>query len=321
MWVDFWNIGQGDASSICWEEAEDGVEHLDLIDIGPSGTTQLSEYFVPRSKVRSWQIDNLVLTHNDIDHIGGLTWLKGKGGLVKIGKVFVLDDWQGKPERKNSLAWLMNQVGNGNLKRLEHPLTIATHGEYSLEVLYPSFQENIQHECNPNETSGVLALKWQDKPLVVWGGDNRLKTLADVAPAGSVWLFGPHHGAPQDRNKKTFCAHASAIGAQNCLLSFCTKNGYGHPFPQYVGALSACGCNVVCLQQARQCAEKRHTLGLNGDGVLGLWTPPSPAVQCHGHVRLQISNGLIQDELATEFEEVKTRWGKRLCAPCLSSCR
>lgn len=315
MRVDFWNIGQGDASSICWEEADGGTEHLDLIDIGPAGTTQLSEYFVPRARVRSWQIDNLILTHNDSDHIGGLTWLKGKASEVNVGRVFFLDDWQGKPERKDSLAWFIRMAGAGNALRLEAPMTIARHGDYSLVLLYPPLQEGFRNGSLPNNISGVLALKWRDMPLIMWGGDNRLKALAGVAPHGPVWLFGPHHGAPQDRDKKSFPSIVSAIGPRNCLLSFGTQNGYGHPSPQYIGALRTANCNITCLQQARQCAAKGDGEGLNGDGALGMWSPPPPAIQCHGHVRLQITDGQIQDELETEYAEAKAEMGKRLCAP------
>lgn len=315
MRVDFWNIGQGDASSICWEEARDGVERLDLIDLGPPGTTQLSEYFVPGAGVRSWRIDNLVLTHNDADHIGGLTWLKGKDSHVDVGRAFFLDDWQGRPERKDSLAWLVRKVGPGNAGRLEAPMTIVAHGDYSLDVLYPSFQENMKYEGSPNDTSGILVLAWKGSPLVVWGGDNRLKRLAGVSPHGPIWLFGPHHGGPQDRVKDAFPDLVSAIAPRNCLLSFGTNNGYGHPSPQYVHALAASECGLTCIQQAGQCAAKGEGDILPGDGFLGLWSPPPPAVQCHGHVRLRIEDGRIVDELEEEYAEMKSRRGKRLCAP------
>ena len=261
MHIDFWNVGQGDASSICWKEAENGVEHIDLIDVGPPGTTQVSEYFVPNARVKSWVIDNLILTHNDNDHIGGLSWLRRKveQEIFCIQNVYLVDDWERQPARKNSLAWLISRYSRENrLHRLEGPQIICNIGEYVLETIYPDFAANIRHAGTPNCTSGILRLRHQNTSLVVWGGDNKLATLVGHV-SQPIWLFGPHHGAPQDKKTKKhsvedrLSSFVASIAPAQCVLFFCTENGYGHPKQEYLQALCQNDCQVTCIQQARQC--------------------------------------------------------------------
>ena len=76
--VDFWNVGQGDATSIKLPSGE-----LILIDVGPKNST-LSQWL--RSGQRG-RIRDIILTHNDADHAGALPEIVADLGGLPVQKV------------------------------------------------------------------------------------------------------------------------------------------------------------------------------------------------------------------------------------------
>lgn len=60
--LDFWNVGQGDASTITWPNGK-----ITIIDCGPKKSPLVN--FIIRERPF---INNIFITHNDSDHIGGL---------------------------------------------------------------------------------------------------------------------------------------------------------------------------------------------------------------------------------------------------------
>jgi beta-lactamase superfamily II metal-dependent hydrolase len=302
--VDFWNVGQGDASSIHWPD-----NSWDVIDVGPINS-QLCSFFASHPTER---IHALTLTHNDADHIGGLTTLVNIPSL-RIDKVYLLKDMH-DIKKSPLFRQLIKKVGAKNIYRLEREgedKTIDVFDDYTLVVKYPNLVENTT-ASNSNDTSGILSLKWNDQDVIVWGGDNKIHTIKKhVSPNNMPMLFGPHHGGPSDCQLKRFSTDVGNMTPRQVVLSFETKNQYGHPCPQYLSALKKSKCQLICTQRCRKCKSEKYFPLVDGDGFYRM-CPPLKGTACHGHVRV-IVNGLeVHDELEAEYLANKQNVRNRKC--------
>ena len=303
--VDFWNVGQGDASSFRRPDRS-----WDIIDVGPVNS-QLCQYFAILSH-SSERIHALVLTHNDGDHVGGLTSLLNIPNLV-IEKVFLLKDMY--EIRKNPIfRQLIKKVGAKNIYRLEREgedKPIDVFDDYTLVVKYPRVADNLT-AAKSNDTSGILSLTWNDQDVIVWGGDNKIHTILEHVSPNMPMLFGPHHGGPQDYKNERFDGDVLALAPQKAILSFATENTYHHPRPKYMSALKQSKCQMICIQRCKRCKSEKCFPLVDGDGYYKL---PSPreGTPCHGHVRV-IVNGLeVHDELEAEYLANKQNVRNRKC--------
>ena len=298
--VDFWNVGQGDCSSITRPD-----NSLDVIDAGPRRTPQLCDYLTLKPKT----INALVITHNDADHIGGVLALLNIPNVL-IRKAYILLDGH---DLRNSRVFnrLIEVLGEDNIFRLERPLTIDEFNGYKLVVRFPNLVRNAKTR-SANDTSAIISLTWNDRDVIVWGADNRIATIREHVAEKPPMLFGPHHGAPSDASSKTFACDLSMLSPRQCFLSYCTKNNYNHPSKAYIKALRRENCRIICSQRCRQCGLTNKKAILDGDGFYNL-LPPITGLSCHGHVRLNIQNGEVHDELEQEYEVAKSKARKRLC--------
>lgn len=303
--VDFWNVGQGNATSIRRPD-----NSWDVIDVGLADT-QLCQYFAMpfHSSVR---IHALVLTHNDEDHVGGLSTLLNISNLA-IEKVFLLKDMH--EIRKNpDFIKLIRKIGKNNIYRLEREdddKIIDGFDDYKLVVKNPRVSDNLM-ASKSNDTSGILSLKWNDQDVIVWGGDNKIHTIQEHVSPNMPVLFGPHHGGPSDCQLKRFSTEVGALAPRQVVLSFETKNQYGHPCPQYLSALKSSNCQLICTQRCRKCKSEKYFPLVDGDGFYRM-CPPLKGTACHGHVRV-IVNGLeVHDELEAEYIANKQNVRNRQC--------
>ena len=301
--VDFWNVGQGDASSIHWPD-----NSWDVIDVGPVNS-QLCSFFASHPTER---IHALTLTHNDADHIGGLTTLVNLPSL-RIDKVYLLKDMH---DIRKSLLFrqLIKKVGAENIYRLEREgedKPIDVFDDYTLVVKYPNLVENVT-ASKSNDTSGILSLTWSGQDVIVWGGDNKIHTILEHVSPNMPMLFGPHHGGPQDYKNKRFNGDVLTLSPQRAVLSFETGNKHHHPRPRYLASLKQNNCQLICTQRCRKCKSEKYFPVIDGDGFYRM-CPPSKGTACHGHVRV-IVNGLeVHDELEAEYLANKQNVRNRKC--------
>lgn len=281
--VDFWNVGQGDSSSLLFSDGS-----LVVIDVGPPGNS-----FVQWMVENPRHIDCLALTHNDMDHIGGLDQLYDAG--ISVAQAFSLLD-RPKKNLKESFSKL-NQMSKGRLFRLEVGNTpkppIFLRDDFALEVRCPSYTMNFQKERN--FTSAILVLTFQGRDLITWGGDQKLEVVAEKTTETQM-LFGPHHGAPQD-NRTHFAKHLSTISPSYCFVSVGSKNIYQHPKEEYIKALAERGCIIQCSQLTCKCSSMQSHI-LQGEAYYGL-PAPKTGISCHGHLRFNIdeTGNFLPDEL------------------------
>lgn len=318
--VDFWNVGQGDASSILIDQKDEEIV-LDVIDVGPSNNQFVS--WIYSQKDKRFVFNNLILTHNDSDHVNGLVAIL-KATNVTIKRVFLLDDRDNKFS-SDSAIFLLKEKYKNNFRRLEKSedfKILDSIGNYRLVVSYPSAADNMFFHGKPNDTSAIIQLVMVDsmtsteKQLITWSADNKLQTVAKKTSKGPEMLFGPHHGGPTDTSEK-IPSLVKAISPKQCFLSFATINGYEHPKKTYVQSLVSSGCEIICAQCARSCRKDRTIPIFDGDGYYAMTAPVDSAKQlsCHGHVRLFIDGTTVKDELAEEYFEAKKDASSSLCRP------
>lgn len=308
--VDFWDVGQGNASVIHLPSGE-----LLLVDVGPLG-----------SPVIDWLSDHpksilaAVITHNDGDHAGSLPSLVKIPGVI-VKTVYMLLDRDKKhvafqriwrPIREEEMKGKLKVVG------LSDDRIIWDGGFASLHVLYPSFSENIE-AGKPNETSAVLCLYLKGVPKLVWSGDAPIRKIAEKCCNMEPYLLdGPHHGAPVDRKEANFQSHLDSISPKRGFISVGTHNRYSHPNPSYLESLARKGCVVQCSQLTRHCdpvSVDRKNPVLQSAALLGLRAPHS-GVSCRGCLRITVENGMI---VGDRWDEVhRARIGALRRPLCLS---
>jgi len=290
--LDFWNVGQGDASTITLPDGS-----LCVIDVGPANSS-LSRWFSD-SKRNIPDIKYLILTHNDADHVGGLQCIL-QAPNVRIEKVRLLAEAtkNGNNRAVTLIEKLYGKVGQekiGSLVRQEEPLTLGSWNNYTLKVYFPNFVENLINH-SPNTTSAILALCYEDNVCVIWGADNYLKTIDEHIPGegDSEMLFGPHHGAPLDFEKEEQKNAIGNLKPKRCFIS--AGNGYKHPNIDYIKILAGIKCQAMCSRLSTHCREKGNLKKAVHDSA-GYYSIPLStndcSLQCCGHIRFYLEDGVL----------------------------
>ena len=299
--IDFWNVGQGDASTITFSNGA-----IVVIDVGPFNSS-ISRWLANQKK--TCHIENLILTHNDADHIGGLETIVN-AQYVTIGTAYMLQDCHLHGEIIK-IATLLRKKAR-NIKRLEcekgGKLTIANVDNYSLELRYPSPEDNFLTASN-NETSGIIVLSYNGVDCISWGADNTLQTMTQHIASNVAMQFGPHHGAPQDSKTKIPSA-LQKLDPQRCYISVGTKNRHKHPAPKFLKSLCHIGCFPMCSQVTKHCSKELY---LNNTSIYdscaqyALPPPASSAISCWGHVRFYLRAGMFELDYVSQQVSKKIR--------------
>lgn len=317
--VDFWNVGQGDASSIIRPD-----DSWDVIDVGPAQDSQLAQYLMQQRRV---SIRNLILTHNDNDHIGALTAIL-EMVQVTIDNVFFLQDSHDpniiplkKILQKAKSVVRLEVPANGSCQLLD-----SLNANYRLVLKYPDFEANQKANIRrqSNDTSAIICLQYSDcqeaanedsvnwRDIAVWAADNRISNVTAHCNSDVSLLVGSHHGAPQDISGKSFRENISRFHPKQAVLSFGRINGYQHPNGNYIKMLVEAGTEVKCLQCAKKCyPDERLEPVFSGDAIYGMYSPDSNA--CHGHIRMHAQADKLVDLLENEYRAAKLKISRRLC--------
>jgi competence protein ComEC len=299
--ITFWDVGQGDCSTV---ELPDGK--LIIIDTGNIGSP-----LVDWLKNKPRDIQAIVITHNDADHVGALPSVLD--AAKSINQVYMLQD---RPAAKAPFTKLFRRVVEGELngryqvKRLEvgTEIWVDKVQDIRLHVVYPSMSANVL-ASKPNKTSGIICLTIKGKTELIWPGDASLDSVAanckDTKP---YFMVGPHHGAPEGYEKRAATSgHLSTISPQRAFISVGTTNGYSHPRPKYIRLLEQSGAKVCCSQITVAC-DRQHVMEvkrpvLSTHGLLGL-TPPRSGLSCRGPLQLHLGpSGIIGDGWDDEHQK------------------
>ncbi|MEY3888990.1 MAG: hypothetical protein RI931_112 [Actinomycetota bacterium] len=245
------DVGQGDALVVRSEN------QVAVIDVGKD--RKLIDGCLTQLGIR--RIDLLVLTHFDLDHIGGLAGaLQGR----EVGQALISpfnDDRWGASLSKQAIEQFgavssFGQVGvRGSL------------GQFSWRVLSP--EPNAAGAEDSNDASIVIL--WQSPQL-------NLLTMADLGERGQMRVAGSsdswlgqgldsvpmvlkvsHHGSADQ-----YPELIEALGPDLALVSVGADNSYGHPTLRTIGLLEKLGTRIFRTDLSGDLAVSIS------DGVLGV---------------------------------------------------
>lgn len=237
--VIFLDVGQGDAILV-----EQGSNQL-LIDGGRNGKLLLEKLgkYVP-----FWdrQIETIVATHPDADHIGGLVDVFKNYNVRAVIKTKA----ESKSQTYEALVEAIKQEGSDNIEAIKG-IKINFANNVSAEVVYPPGSVESADSNASNENSVAI---------VVASGENKF-LMADDLPgaqeetldAGKInFLKVSHHGSKYSTSDKFL----DEIKPEEAIISVGKNNTYGHPAPEIIQRLLDRGIKIWRTDEKRDVIYK-----------------------------------------------------------------
>lgn len=218
------DIGQGDSILITTP-----TNQQVLVDGGPSSdvASKVSRY------IGGDDIDLVVATHNDADHIGGLSTVVNN---FNVKQAWINGALHTTHTYENWLTSLKdNQVPTKDVRAGEE----LDLGQVNLKVLYPTKDYTGIRPEDSNSASIVIKLTYGATSFLLTGdlekeGEEELirDNAADLA---STVLKVGHHGSKYS----TFEDFLNYVHPKLALISVGENNRYGHPAPETIKRLEA----------------------------------------------------------------------------------
>ena len=235
------DVGQGDGILIQTPENR----HY-LIDGGSSSQKELGRYcLLPALKNQGISyLDGIFISHTDLDHISGvqelLEYIEKGLTTIHVGYL-ILPGWNGgkqQPEAWKELAGAAERAGvkvvTANAGDKIHSATI------SFSILWP---EAGAEGKDVNEEAMVMELIYGDFEMLFTGdiGEETEKKLLSEGRLKDVdCLKVGHHGSRYSSSE----AFLAAVKPEISVISCSSTNTYGHPSPETIQRLEACGSQV-----------------------------------------------------------------------------
>jgi competence protein ComEC len=221
----FLAVGQGDA--IVWQDSGVTV----MVDAGPrtrEGFDAGERIVLPKlRKMGVRRLDLLLITHPDLDHIGGLPALAKRFPDAKVG---LNSGFRDNPDMQ---AWIRSaKLKEGQLLWIEGRSRFRF-GEFDIEVAAPP----IVDEESDNEGSLFVRIS-RGKAHAVLTGDASIETEMAMQK-GLKWtaqvLKAGHHGS----RTSTAAAFVRAVNPDWAVVSCGRSNRFDHPHRSVLETLAA----------------------------------------------------------------------------------
>jgi competence protein ComEC len=244
------DIGQGDAVVV-----RDGDFHA-LIDVGPD-PKPLAACLRTLGITR---IDLLVLTHYDLDHIGGVDAVIGMVGTALVGV----------PENAQDERLHGRLAEGGALVRQAAEGDTGTLGALRWQILWPKRGGTAMQTGN----AGSVTIAFDGRGIrSLFLGDlgeeaqNAMRAAAEPLPVDVVKVA--HHGSADQSPELYERLHAS-VG----VISVGEDNGYGHPTRRLLDILASTGTATFRTDRNGMVVIAAAP---EGGGALTVWTEKVPA--------------------------------------------
>ena len=237
--VVFLDIGQGDAILI-----EKGSNQI-LIDGGPSGQKELEELgkYIP-----FWdrEIEIIIATHPDQDHIGGLIDVMER---YKIGRII---DTGAKSDSQVYKKYL-ETIDNKKIQRIQgkKDLNIKM-GEANLKILYPGevLEDPPAGGSKDTNADSIVAKLIFGENSFLFTGDfptekDQIIFNSQVDLSAKV-LKVSHHGSKYATSEEFL----NKVDPQEAIISCGKNNKYGHPAQEVLDRLNAHKINIFRTDEA-----------------------------------------------------------------------
>lgn len=223
--VRFVDVGQGDGSIV---EFPDGKTLV--IDAGRDSDSGDAMNAAISADGRS-QINWLVATHPDADHIGGIPAVISANA---VNSVWAPDC---NHDTETFTRFLQSVADKGlSIDAAARGKTIATGDAYSIEILWPDAGASFD---DTNDYSVVIKVTY-GKTTFLFTGDATNDDLIQAGCGDIDVLKVAHHGS----DTGTSPALLSALTPKIAVISYGLDNSYGHPTQAVLDALSASGATV-----------------------------------------------------------------------------
>lgn len=215
MEVHFIDVGQGDCILIKTPENK-----TILIDGGTPKSGDKIVDFLKEQQIQ--QINLLIVTHPDIDHIGGLSTVINS---TKIDQI--LDS--GKLYTTRTYRKYINQVAKKNI-----PVEIAEKNQ--MIKLDPSIKIRVLNTYEPfrnnNESSIALKITYKKMDFLFMGDieKEQEKELTKTMDLEAEFLKVAHHGS----RTSSSLDFLKKVNPKVALLTYSKQNDYGHPVNQVI---------------------------------------------------------------------------------------
>lgn len=224
LWVHFLDIGQGDSIIIRTVDNK-----IILVDGGPDNSVvnQLNKV------IPYWfrNIDLVILTHPDLDHVGGLPEILN---IYKIGKVLYTDlihkNYAYQKFEENIKQWdidILEYDDKSNFK-----VGCCTY----LNLLSPTKDIIQNSDVSVNDKSIVFELIYDDINMFFGGdiGEDIENLLVDKGEVGKIDLLKvSHHGSMHSSPQKFI----QRIKPEYAVISSKIDNKFGHPHQEVLDTL------------------------------------------------------------------------------------
>lgn len=221
--VHYIDVGQGDSTLLEFEG------FTMLIDAGNWNSTEAVDYLKQQGVQ---EIDIVVGTHPDADHIGQLAQIVGE---FEVGEVWM----SGNTSSSNTFLNALQAIEASGSEYVE-PRSGDTFdvGSMQIDVLYP---DEITGAAN--EESVSLKMTYGDVRFV-FTGDAGVKEEQEMIDSGmdlkAEILHMGHHGS----NTSTSPAFLAAVAPEVAIYSAGADNSYGHPHAEVIAAAENAGAKV-----------------------------------------------------------------------------
>ncbi|WP_370305498.1 ComEC/Rec2 family competence protein [Sinimarinibacterium flocculans] len=272
-----------------------------VIDAGPGAA--LLEYL---QSTGIKDIDLVVVSHSDADHLGGLVALLASDEF-NVSTILINTDSQKASRAWNDLRVLIadkQSQGRLTLKLgvYSGPITEWTPGKTRLEAVSPSVSmalggagSNTVDGAKVTQNTNSIAVRvlYEEKPIVFLGADIDAVTLDDIKKSRKAceapFLVFPHHGGkPGEADPADFARQLLALVKPNHVIFSNGRGLHDTPRPEIVQAvIAAKGISIGCTQLSKHCCA----------GDLPKPTPHVSALYSHGAARGHSCTGTIEIDL------------------------
>lgn len=276
------------------------------------------------------KIDLVVLSHSDLDHIGGLVGLLAAG--VKIGKVLLNSDSLKESAIWADLIWTLEdarragdilfEVGLAVGKKFEMPGMKRTYGEVvsptpGLAAIGAGGKDRRDRRITSNSISACIRLSFDGRPTVLLTGDMDEVALDQAieaaTPLEAPILVFPHHGGLPGGGDPAVFAHQllEKVHPDTVLFSF-GRSKHENPRPEIVEAIRKRGAHVACTQLSVHCgaansnADTSHLEDAYSAGAPG-------GLCCAGTMVIDLEPSSFRFRRQEAHVEFIKSFGKTLC--------
>ncbi len=180
-----------------------------------------------------FSLDGVFVTHYDVDHAGGLTYLYHRMDIKTLYLPDIPDDGSLKKQLENLYSDRVVHIRN--MQKLE--------GSWGTLTMVPG-----ENETDENESSMCILFQAGNCDILITGdrgatGEKQLLEQIDL-PELELLVAG-HHGAPNS----TTVPLLSKTKPKAVMISLGKDNPYGHPDPGLLTRMEIYGCRVLRTDQ------------------------------------------------------------------------